>query len=184
MIHGYGRVVTRDLAADLALEAPTTDGELEALWLAGEMDGLTLVWREGMAEYVPVSQVENALDLPVRMSPCAHGCRPLRQVASLREHFQALDGGDEEEDEAELGEADAEQGIEGVSAGDSGGAGGQSGSGMTGRQLWELQVFSVFPFRDIFELGSVLPSLFHRLHILVPFMRSRFSHFLGICSPF
>jgi hypothetical protein len=30
---------------------------LEALWLAGEMDGLTLVWKEGMAEYVPVSQV-------------------------------------------------------------------------------------------------------------------------------
>ena len=25
MIHGYGRVVTRDLAADLALEAPTTE---------------------------------------------------------------------------------------------------------------------------------------------------------------
>ena len=30
---------------------------LEALWLAGEMDGLTLVWQEGMPDFLPVSQV-------------------------------------------------------------------------------------------------------------------------------
>jgi hypothetical protein len=30
---------------------------LEALWLAGEMDGLTPVWQEGMSDYLPVSQV-------------------------------------------------------------------------------------------------------------------------------
>ena len=37
---------------------------LEALWLAGEMDGLTPVWKEGMPDYVPVSQVYPARRLP------------------------------------------------------------------------------------------------------------------------
>jgi len=34
---------------------------LEALWLAGEMDGLTLVWKEGMSGYLPVSQVRECV---------------------------------------------------------------------------------------------------------------------------
>ena len=85
----------------------------------------------------------------------------------MREHFQALDGGEEEEDEAELGEADAEQGREEGGAGGTSGSGVRSGSGMTGRQLWELQVCSALPFRNILALerASVLPFLCPRLHI-------------------
>lgn len=110
---------------------------LEALWLAGEMDGLTLVWREGMEDYLPVSQVR------IRLACCAHiiwwshvsSCFP-NQVASLREYFQALDGSEEDEVEAEAQDELSAR----VVAQESGE--GRGGSGMTGRQLWELQVLS------------------------------------------
>ena len=104
---------------------------LEALWLAGEMDGQTLVWKEGMSECLPVAQVDE-----------------------LRTHFQALDGQDEDEDEDE-DEAQALPEGEAVAAGADAGtahaAGGDVkgggiavagcgvGSTLTGRQVWELQ---------------------------------------------
>lgn len=46
---------------------------LEGLWLAGELDGLSLVWREGLPEYIPLAESE------------------------LKDLFKTLD--DEEEDE-------------------------------------------------------------------------------------
>ena len=51
---------------------------LEGLWLAGELDGLSLVWREGLPKYIPVAESE------------------------LRDLFQALDGEDEAEEGLEL----------------------------------------------------------------------------------
>ncbi len=48
---------------------------LEGLWLAGELDGLSLVWREGLPKYIPVAESE------------------------LRDLFQALDGDDEAEED-------------------------------------------------------------------------------------
>ena len=103
---------------------------LEALWLAGEMDGQTLVWKEGMSECLPVAQVDE-----------------------LRTHFQALDGQDEDEDEdedeaqalpeGEAGAAGADAGMAHAAGGDVGRgaalAGCGVGSTLTGRQVWELQ---------------------------------------------
>lgn len=57
-------------------------------------------------------------------------------MASLREYFQALDGSEEDEVEAE---AQDELSARAVAQGSGEGRG---GSGMTGRQLWELQVLS------------------------------------------
>ena len=47
---------------------------LEGLWLAGELDGLSLVWREGLKDYIPVAESE------------------------LRARFQSLDDDEEEVD--------------------------------------------------------------------------------------
>lgn len=33
---------------------------LEALWVSGEIDGMTEVWKEGMDAYVPVAQVRTS----------------------------------------------------------------------------------------------------------------------------
>ena len=75
---------------------------LEALWLAGEMDGQTLVWKEGMSECLPVAQVDE-----------------------LRTHFQALDGQDEDEDEDEAQALpEDEAGAAGADAGTAHAAGG------------------------------------------------------------
>jgi hypothetical protein len=52
---------------------PASIDVLEGLWLAGELDGLSLVWREGLADYIPVAESE------------------------LRNYFQGLDGEDDED---------------------------------------------------------------------------------------
>jgi len=67
---------------------------LEALWLAGEMDGLTPVWKEGMPDYLPVSQVFVlvflfwcvcvCVRLSVRVSMCICASLCLRGYVSLR----------------------------------------------------------------------------------------------------
>ena len=51
---------------------------LEALWLSGEIDGLTSVWKEGMADYASISAVDE-----------------------LRSYFQSIADEEEEEDDGE-----------------------------------------------------------------------------------
>eukprot|EP00961_Rhodomonas_salina_P242283 3272932-Rhodomonas_salina.1 len=41
----------------LLLPGPADLDLLEALWLAGDMDGLTMVWKEGMNDFVPLGEV-------------------------------------------------------------------------------------------------------------------------------
>ena len=62
-----------------------------------------------------------------------------KQVDTLRTYFQALDADEDEEeiDEELMGESG---GAKSAAAAGGGASGGGGGSGMTGRQLWELQV--------------------------------------------
>ena len=54
---------------------PASIDVLEGLWLAGELDGLSMVWREGLPKYIPVAESE------------------------LKDLFKTLDEDDEDEDE-------------------------------------------------------------------------------------
>jgi hypothetical protein len=39
-----------------AKTGPTPVDLLEGLWVAGELDGMTLVWKEGMDDYLPIAE--------------------------------------------------------------------------------------------------------------------------------
>lgn len=39
-----------------AKTGPTPVDLLEGLWVAGELDGMTLVWKEGMGDYRPIAE--------------------------------------------------------------------------------------------------------------------------------
>lgn len=54
---------------------PTPVDLLEGLWLAGELDGMTPVWKEGMADYLPIAE-----------------------CPSLRAALQGAAGGDDDEE--------------------------------------------------------------------------------------
>eukprot|EP00960_Hanusia_phi_P044000 756401-Hanusia_phi.AAC.1 len=88
---------------------------LEALWISGEIDGLTAVWKEGMEDYASISAVEE-----------------------LRSYFQSIADEDEEEGD---GECEADEMVDQDGRTDIAHVVSSSAQvvRLTGKQLWDMQ---------------------------------------------
>ena len=99
---------------------------LEALWLAGDMDGLTLVWKEGMPDFVPLGEVP---ELRARLVQAGDDQDDL---------IEEEDGEDQDQNGAPL-LSNPSGNVEGGGGSGSGSGAVQTRVGMSCEELWDLQ---------------------------------------------